>query len=146
VKIYIDADHNGYDLKRALIDDLQRSGNEVIDLGSAERDPDDDFTFAAGRVANSVLNEDDARGILLCGSGQGVCMAANRFKGIRAGLCWDTHEAKAARNDSDSNVLCLPANVLETEKAMAVVHTWLTTPFAGAPRFKRRIEQLDSLG
>jgi ribose 5-phosphate isomerase B len=146
MKIYIDADHNGFELKHQLIDYMKRSGYEVIDVGAPERDPEDDFTFAAGRVANAVLAEDDVRGVLLCGSGQGVCMAANRFKGIRAGLAWDTHEAKAARNDSDSNVLCLPANVLDFETAKTILHTWLDTPFAGAPRFKRRIEQLDALG
>jgi ribose 5-phosphate isomerase B len=88
MKIYIDADHNGFDLKHQLIDDLKRSGHEVVDLGAEERDPEDDFTFAAGRVANAVLGEDNAKGVLLCGSGQGVCMAANRFKGIRAGLAY----------------------------------------------------------
>ena len=145
MKIYIDADHNGYDLKHSLIQYLKRAGHEVVDVGTPERDPQDDFTFAAGRVANSVLTEHGAKGILLCGSGQGVCMAANRFKGIRAGLAWNNQEAKAARNDSDSNVLCLPANMIDAQKAKTITHTWLTTPFAGASRFKRRIKQLDEL-
>lgn len=148
MKIYIDADHNGFAYKQALIKFLQNKGYEVEDLGSEVMDPKDDFTFAASRVANAVLasSKRDTKGILLCGSGQGVCMAANRFKGIRASLCWDNREAKAARNDSDSNVLCLPAAMISAEKAKTITHMWLTTPFAGAQRFKRRIAQLDELG
>lgn len=148
MKIYIDADHNGFELKHALVDDLQRSGYEVIDLGDKDIDPGDDFPPAASRVAHKVLASDDkdTKGILICGSGQGVCIAANRFKGIRASLCWDNQEAKAARNDDDSNVLCLPARIVTAEKAKAITHVWLHTPFAGAPRFKRRIAQLDELG
>jgi ribose 5-phosphate isomerase B len=148
VKIYIDADHNGFELKHELTLYLRSLGYEVIDLGAPKLDPDDDFPFAASRVAHHVRDTDtrDARGILICGSGQGVCIAANRFKGVRASLCWDNREAKASRNDSDSNVLCLPSHMLTVEKAKAVTHVWLHTPFAGAPRFKRRIQQIDELG
>jgi ribose 5-phosphate isomerase B len=73
-------------------------------------------------------------------------MAANRFKGIRAAVCWDNEEARAARNDDDSNVLCLSSRYTKPEAALAILQTWLHTPFAGAPRFKRRIQQLDELG
>lgn len=146
-KIYIDADHNGFAYKKSLIAFLEKSGYQVEDLGSPEIDPTDDFTSAASRVCNEVLaSHNRAKGILLCGSGQGVCMAANRHKGIRAALCWDNREAKASRNDSDSNVLCLPAAMISIDKAKAITHTWLNTPFAGAVRFKRRIAQLDELG
>lgn len=147
MKLYIDADHNGYDLKHALMDYLVRSGHEVVDVGEPARDPHDDFPPVAQRVVAALRASDDhqAKGIVICGSGQGVCMAANRFKGIRASLVWDNQEAKAARNDDDSNVLCLPARYISVDKAKTVTHTWLTTPFAGAPRFKRRIEQLDEL-
>ncbi len=147
MKVYIDADHNGFELKQALISDLSRSGYEVIDVGDREQNPADDFPLAAGRVAHELLASGgkDAKGILICGSGQGVCMAANRFKGIRASLCWDNRGAKAARNDDDSNVLCLPARMVEIEKAKTITQVWLTTPFADAPRFKRRITQLDEL-
>lgn len=147
MKIYIDADHNGFAYKKSLVIFLENKGHDVVDLGGAEIDPKDDFTMAASRVSTAVLGANGrAKGILLCGSGQGVCMAANRHKGIRAALCWDNREAKAARNDSDSNVLCLPSAMISIEKAKAITHTWLTTPFAGAVRFKRRIAQLDELG
>lgn len=148
MKIYIDADHNGFDLKYKLMDYLLRSGYEVVDVGTPRRDPADDFPVASSRVAHELLASSDkhAKGILICGSGQGVCMAANRFKGIRASLCWDNREAKVARNDDDANVLCLPARSVTYEKARSITHVWLSTPFAGAPRFKRRIAQMDELG
>lgn len=147
MKIYIDSDHNGFTFRQELSEYLRRSGYEVIDVGTQTVNPDDDFPLAAARVVASMrASEDsDTRGILICGSGQGVCMAANRFPGIRASLCWDNWEAKSARNDDDSNVLCLPARVLPLDKAKAITHVWLTTAFAGAPRFKRRIELLDEL-
>lgn len=147
-KIFIDADHNGFTLKHELIVELHRSGHDVIDVGTGQADPADDFPEAASRVVHALLAAKDprARGILICGSGQGVCMAANRFHGIRASLCWDNREAVAARNDNDSNVLCLPARTISSGKAKSVMHTWLATPFAGAIRFRRRIQQLDDLG
>jgi ribose 5-phosphate isomerase B len=118
----------------------------VID-DDATLDPKDDFPLFAGEVANKVLSDDDpdVRGILVCGSGQGMCMAANRFKGIRASLCWNLEEARAARNDDDSNVLCLSAQQLDFAATQAIINCWLTTPFAAADRYVRRIKQLDQL-
>ena len=118
MKIYIGADHNGYDMKQELTEILTRAGYEVIDEGDTERKPDDDFPIFAAHVVHAMRASDDAdpRGILICGSGQGMCMAANRFKGIRASLIWEVAEA------------------------------WLATAFAGAPRYKRRIKELDQLG
>ena len=81
----------------------------------------------------------------MCGSGQGMCMAANRFRGIRACLGYDRESVRSARNDDDSNVLCLPANTLEKGELKVIVETWLNTPFANASRFKRRIKELDEL-
>lgn len=148
MKIYIGADHNGFDLKDKLRKFLERSGHEVVDEGDKRLDPDDDFPQFAGRAVSALLADDDrdARGLLICGSGQGMCMAANRFKGVRASLCWNLTEARAARNDDDSNVLCLSAQSQDEASAQAIVTTWLSTPFAGASRYKRRIEQLDNLG
>jgi ribose 5-phosphate isomerase B len=147
MKIYIGADHNGFALKTALISYLKDLGYDVTDEGNKTVDPDDDFPRYAGKVVGAVLTSQDAdpRGILICGSGQGVCMAANRFKGIRASIVWDLYEARASRNDDDSNVLCLPARVLKNNQTEALVHTWLMTPFANAPRFKRRIAEMDEL-
>lgn len=148
MKIFVGADHNGYVLRNQIIDYLRRARYEVDDLGDVKLDPDDDFPQFAGRVVSKMLASDDPdpRGILICGSGQGMCMAANRFKGIRASLVWNVEEARAARNDDDSNVLCLPAHLLNKEEALLITETWLNTPFAGAARFVRRLKQLDELG
>ncbi len=145
MKIYIGADHNGYQYKELLVDYLEDLHHVGIDLGNETADKHDDFPLFAARVALAVLAEKDSRGILLCGSGQGVCIAANRYKGIRAGVIWNTQEAKAIRNDDDSNILCLPARSIDAKMAKQIVDTWLETPFAGASRFKRRIKQLDEL-
>lgn len=147
MKIYIDNDHNGYELKYKLMKYLVSCGYEVMDVGTPKRDPEDDYPYAASRVINAMRSSDDpfCKGILICGSGQGVCMAANRFKGIRASLCWDNWEARAARNDDDSNVLCLPGRVLSEEKAKVVTDIWLKTPFSGVSRYKRRINELDEI-
>jgi ribose 5-phosphate isomerase B len=148
MKIYIGADHNGFDYKGKLVELLRRSGHDVIDEGDKAKAPDDDFPQFASRVVTGLKSDSDdqVRGILICGSGQGMCMAANRYKGIRASLCWNVEEARSARNDDDSNVLCLSSRYTSLEEAEAIVNTWLSTPFAGAPRFTRRIQQLDELG
>lgn len=148
MKIYIGADHNGFERKNQLSEYLKKNGYEVVDEGG-NADPEDDFPQFASKVVNGMRadhNFEDARGILICGSGQGMCMAANRYKGIRAALAFDQEEARSARNDDDSNVLCLSARQLDFEQTVSILHTWLMTPFAGAPRFKRRIEELDEIG
>jgi ribose 5-phosphate isomerase B len=124
------------------------AGHEVIDAGDVTIDPNDDYPQFASKVVAELLNSGDkeARGVLICGSGQGMCMAANRFKGIRAALCWNLNEARAARNDDDANILCLSSRYLSLEEAGSIMATFLATPFAGAPRYARRIEQLDQLG
>lgn len=145
--IFIGADHNGFDMKAHLIAALKKAGHTVHDEGDGVLDPHDDFPQFAARTVNAMKAHglDDAKGILICGSGQGMCMAANRFKGIRASLIWNAHEAHAARNDDDSNVLCLPARSITNHDAEKIAEAWLATPFAGATRFKRRIQELDQL-
>ena len=148
MKIFLGADHNGFGMKSELGLILGKAGHEVIDIGDKQLQPDDDFPQFAEAAVRALLTsgEDNAKAILICGSGQGMCMAANRFKGIRASLCWDVDEARAARNDDDSNVLCLPSRFIDTLEAVQITEVWLATSFAGAPRFKRRIRQLDQLG
>lgn len=150
MKIYIGADHQGYDLKEAVFAYLAKRGYDVESVGEDHLDPADDFPIFAQATALRVLGSDDSdpRGILICGSGQGMAMAANRFRGIRAGVVWDAHEAKMVRNDLDSNVLCLPARVFTGEDDSSwegVLETWLSAPFAGAVRFRRRNAELDEL-
>lgn len=146
MKIYIGADHNGVTMKQALTEELVRAGYAVVDV-DGEHNPEDDFPQFAGNVVRAIKASDDKEplGILICGSGQGMCMAANRHKGIRASLCWSVEEAKASRNDDDANVLCLPSRYMDVPQAVRIAEAWLATPFAGAPRFKRRIRELDEL-
>ena len=147
MKIFVGADHNGFRFRNDLVSYLRSAGYSVVDDGDKKLDPDDDFPLFAQKVVNNVLSDNDreTRGVLLCGSGQGMCMAANRFRGIRACLGYDRESVRSARNDDDSNVLCLPANTLEKGELKVIVETWLNTPFANASRFKRRIKELDEL-
>ncbi len=145
--VYIGADHNGFHLRNTLIEYLKRAGYEVVDDGDTNFDANDDFPIFAAKVANHVLGSKDAepRGIILCGSGQGVCMAANRHKGIRAALGYDRATTISARNDDNANVLCLPAHIFTAEQANLIAETFLNTPFANAPRFQRRLKEIDEL-
>ena len=147
MKVFIGADHNGFRLRNSLIEYLRRAGYDVADEGDTQLDPENDFPVFAQKTVKDVLGSDDseARGVLICGSGQGMCMAANRFKGIRALLGYDRESVRSARNDDDANILCLPANILEKDSANMLVETFLNTPFAGAPRFVRRIKELDEM-
>lgn len=147
MKVFLGADHNGFEYKRQLAEALKLAGHEVVDVGDKELKADDDYPQFAAQVVNELLasNDPDARAILVCGSGQGMCMAANRFKGIRAALCWNQAEARAARNDDNANVLCLSARYTSLDEAGSIMATFLSTPFAGATRFNRRIQQLDEL-
>ncbi|MDZ7786139.1 MAG: RpiB/LacA/LacB family sugar-phosphate isomerase [Candidatus Saccharibacteria bacterium] len=145
MRIYVGADHNGFRMRNSVIDYLKRAGYDVVDEGDERLDPDDDFPVFAHKAVTDVLtsNDEDPRAILICGSGQGMCMAANRFKGIRAALIYDRQSAKSSRNDDNSNIACLPAKELEKDETNVIIETWLTTPFAEAPRFKRRLRQID---
>lgn len=146
MKIFVGSDHNGFTMHNQVMEYLSKAGYEVHDSGNTKLDPNDDFTEYAAQVVDDMRasGETDARGILICGSGQGMCIAANRFKGIRAALGYSPETAKAARNDSDSNVLCLSADDLDDEKANVIVETWLNTPFEDALRFNRRIKAMDT--
>lgn len=149
MKIYLGADHQGFALKEQVFAHLAKRGYDVEDVGDKELNPKDDFPEFAQLAALKVLGDEDpdARAILICGGGQGMCMAANRFHGIRASVIWDAYEARMTRNDNDSNVLCLPARVLNNDETAwkDILDTWLTTPFANAARYKRRNAQIDEL-
>ncbi len=149
MKLYLGSDHGGFHLKESVFAYLSKRGLDVVDVGGKELDPHDDFPEFAQAAALKVIGDEygDARAILICTGGQGMAMAANRFTGIRASVVWDEYEAKMTRNDNDSNVLCLPARVLEhnPDEWKRIVDTWLETPFASAERYRRRNRQLDEM-
>ena len=147
MKIYLGADHLGFHLKEDVFAYLAKRGYEVEDVGDKELDVNDDFPQFSQMASLKVLGSEDKdpRAVLLCGGGQGMAIAANRFRGIRAVVIWDAFEAKMSRNDNDSNVLCLPSRVLEDDSAawQGILETWLSTPFADAVRYRRRNAQID---
>jgi ribose 5-phosphate isomerase B len=151
MKIFIGSDHGGFYLKEKIEAYLAKRGFAWEDVGDKVLDPQDDFPQFAQMAATKVLGEDestDPRAILICTGGQGMAMAANRFRGIRAAVIWDSLEARECRNDNNSNVLCLPARVVDAdgddlELWKDIIDTWLATPFAGAPRYTRRNAALD---
>jgi ribose 5-phosphate isomerase B len=150
MKLFLGADHGGFRLKEKIAAYLAKRGYDVEDVGDRELDPQDDFPQFAQMAAIKVLGEEestDPRAILICTGGQGMAMAANRFTGIRAAVIWDKFEAKECRNDNNSNVLCLPARVVDNddESWKEIIDTWITTPFAGALRYVRRNNELDEL-
>lgn len=147
MKIYLGSDHGGFDLKQLLAHYLDKKvGHEVVDVGDDHLDPKDDYPQFAQAACTKLLGDEDkdARAILICRGGQGMAMAANRFKGIRAAVCWNVHSAEKAREDNDSNVLCLASDELSVAEVKDIVHTWLETEFSRASRHQRRISELDN--
>lgn len=147
MKVYVGTDHNGYQHKAKLVSFLQKHGYDVVDDSSGPLNPDDDYPVFAKKVVLDMQSsgDQDVRGILICSSGQGMCMAANRNKGIRAALGYDLESVRSARNDDDANVLCLAALTLEADKDYKLIETFLLTPYASAQRFNRRIQEMDEL-
>ncbi|MGD8374322.1 MAG: RpiB/LacA/LacB family sugar-phosphate isomerase [Candidatus Woesebacteria bacterium] len=147
MRVYLGSDHAGFNLKEKVFAHLSKLNYDVEDEGDKVLDPNDDYPQFALAVATKVLGDTDpdARGILLCGSGQGMCIAANRVRGIRASVVWDQKVARETRNDNNSNVLCIPANMLNEDEVLGLVDVWLSAPFSGAARHVRRIKEIEEL-
>ena len=143
MNIYLGADHAGFKLKEHLKEHLAKKGYQVTDLGNTKFMPRDDYPVFAKKVAKQVAKEKNARGILLCGSGQGTCMVANKFKGVRAALGWSVAAAKRSRHDNDSNIICVPAWKMPINQATRLVMAWLNTDFSKLARHKRRIKKIN---
>lgn len=143
-KIYLGADHGGFAAKEQLKHALQE-GYRVEDMGALELDPNDDYAPYAQAVAEAVARDPQSRGILLCRSGEGMAMAANKVDGIRAALVWNPAVARETRRDNNSNVLTIPSEHISFHVLKEVVDTWLTTPYSGAARHQRRIDQITDM-
>lgn len=144
--IYIGADHRGFELKGKIKDFLKSRGYQLVDMGDEKYDESDDYPFFAIKVAKQVSQEfETARGILICGSGVGMNVVANKFLHIRAALASTPDQAYDARHEDDANILALGTNYLDEEMAKKIVLTWLETPFAGEERFQRRLEEVSRL-
>ena len=138
MKIVIGSDHGGYELKQEVMDHLKKRGIDVIDVGcySAESC---DYPVYAKPVTEAIQNGDADLGILICGTGIGMSMAANKEKGIRAALCHDTFSAKATREHNNANILCMGARVVGPGLALMIIDTFIDTPFSNDERHIRRI-------
>ena len=145
MKIAIAADHGGYSLKADLVDALQQAGHEVRDLGAREYLAGDDYPDYALLAGRAVQTDSADRGIVLCGSGVGACVAANKMKGIRAGLCHDTYSAHQGVEHDDMNVLCLGARIIGVELAREVVLAFVGAQFNTAEKFQRRLQKVLSI-
>jgi ribose 5-phosphate isomerase B len=136
--IAVASDHGGFDLKNLLIADLKAAGVPVLDLGTMSSESVD-YPDYADALARALAEGKARRGVLLCGTGIGVSMAANRHRGIRAAVCRDVTDARLARQHNDANVLCLGGRTTGPEVARDVLRTFLSTEFEGGGRHTRRI-------
>jgi ribose 5-phosphate isomerase B len=143
MKIAIGCDHRGFGVKTKLMELVARLGHEVTDAGSFSTDSCD-YPDIAAAVARKVSTGEVDRGILLCGSGIGMCIAANKIPGVRAAPCHDDLSAEMSRRHNDLNVLCLSADMLGERLIDRLVEVWLSTPFEGG-RHSRRIEKINEL-
>lgn len=140
--IYIAADHRGFELKQKIYEHLVNDGMEVTDLGNDHLDPNDDYPEFAQKVAEATAGSEENKGILLCGTGAGVDIVANKVPGIRSALVFDEPRAIQAREHEDVNVISLPADTLDEESAWEIVSAFLNTPFSGDDRHVRRLEEV----
>jgi ribose 5-phosphate isomerase B len=142
VKIAAGADHAGFPIKQAVVRRLRAQGHEVADVGADAAEPRVDYPLYAHRVAALVASGEAERGLLVCGTGLGVCIAANRHRGIRAADCLTPQLAEMARRHNDANVLCLAGRLLGEEEAWTITEVWLATAAEGG-RHARRAALID---
>lgn len=145
MKIAIGADHAGFVLKEKIREMLEDEDYEVLDVGPHSLEPGDDYPIYASQVGRMVSDGEADRGILVCDSGIGVDVVANKFPGVRSALVHDEELAKLTRQHNDTNVLSLGAMFVDDDKAKRIVENWLTTAFSEAERHSRRISEIEEL-
>jgi ribose 5-phosphate isomerase B len=144
MRLVVGADHRGYCLKDVIADHLRDTGHEITDVGTSGDTPVDypDIALAIGQVLRSGEAE---RGIFVCGSGVGAAIAANKIRGIRAGICHDTYSARQGVEHDDMNLLCLGSRVVGDELALEIVRAFIAARFLGEERYQRRLEKVKKL-
>lgn len=144
--IYIGADHGGFKMKEQLKKFLEKKKLEFVDEGAKKLKAGDDYPDYAKIVGKKVSqNPMQNLGLLICRSGQGVCIVANKFPHVRAALVWNTKEAEMSRKDDMANVLCLPSDYISEKEAEKIVDVWLNTPYSSEARHVRRIKKISAL-
>ena len=144
MKVALGTDHAGFALKTTVVEAITALGHSVVDCGAMQVDPYDDYPDFAAAVARAILDDRAERGVLLCGSGVGASVAANKFAGIRSALCHDTFSARQGVEDDAMNVLALGARVVGPALAVELVRAFLRAEFSGAERHRRRLAKVES--
>jgi len=145
MRVGLACDHGGFELKQRLVPVLRASGFDVLDLGAASLDPDDDHPDYVVPLARAVASSEVERGIAICGSGVGACIAANKIRGVRAGPCHDHYSAHQGVEHDAMNVLCLGARVIGSELAREIALRFLAACFSGEERHERRLRKVEGL-
>ncbi len=145
MKVAVGADHAGFELKGEIVRWLESEGHQVNDIGAHEFDPDDDYPDFAVAVAWSIRAGESERGIVICGSGVGACITANKIKGIRACLCHDTYSARQGVEHDNMNVVCIGGRIIGIELTKVVLESFLNASFLLEPRFQRRLDKLNQV-
>ena len=145
MRIAIGADHAGWPLNERVIDELRLSGHELTDFGTHDGSSPDDYPDYAKQVGEAVQSGAVEIGILVCGSGVGAAVAANKLRGIRAALCGDTYSAHQSREHDDCNLLCLGARVTGVELALDIVRAFVAARFTGEERHRRRLAKIEEM-
>ena len=145
MKIAVGADHAGYPLNERVIEELRSAGHEITDFGTHDGSVPDDYPDYAKQIGEALQNGTAEIGILVCGSGVGAAVAANKLRGIRAALCGDTYSAHQSREHDDCNVLVLGARVVGVELALDIVRAFVAARFTGEERHRRRLAKVHAL-
>lgn len=145
MRVAVGADHGGFPLNEIILRELEKLGHEVVDFGTHDGSQPDDYPDYARKVAESVQRGETERGILICGSGVGACVAANKLPGVRACLCHDTYSAHQGVEHDNINVLCLGARIIGVELALELVRAFLNAKFTGEERHLRRLKKIADL-
>lgn len=145
MKVAVASDHGGFPAKAQVIELIRSMGHEVVDLGAHRNDPDDDYPDYARYVGQAIQHRQAERGIIICGSGVGACVAANKMKGVRAGLCHDSYSAHQSVEHDDVNVLCLGARVVGPALIPELLRAFMAAKFTGEARHVRRLEKVNAI-
>ncbi len=143
--IFLGADHAGFDIKNILIEDLDFKNIDFEDLGAYTLDSNDDYTKYAQAVSEAVLKNPGSVGVLICGNAEGVCIVANKFDGIRAGIGYSIQAAKSMKTDDNANILCLPGRLNIDDDPIKILETFLITPFSEKKRHKKRLKHIKEI-
>ena len=144
--VYLGADHRGLNFKSAIAAFLKEKKYPIFDMGAYAPEPEDDYPDMAAAVAAKISEgPEDRRGVLICGSGVGVCVTANKFPRVRAALAMNVEQAMASRSDDNANILCLASDFISESDALRITEAWLAADFSGAERHVRRLEKIAAL-